>query len=229
VARARSPSCRTAAEAHGAADEPGPLRSRDRAGAATQPTPARGVPAGSRHPRCAALDELGSLPERALTAPAPPFDQSWEREREISWQETLRRQVIDLRELEQSGDLADEQRYFGIDAPRGGRWYNFEVGSYLECGVEGAFGGWTPEENGGRVLVPGKVAVIDQAGQLVAVDPEELDEPACAIETVSWGASRLEVEAGAMHVRGHAFFLSDNGVWLVEAVPPEFIREPSLT
>lgn len=34
----------------------------------------------------------------------------------------------------------------------------------------------------------------------------------------------LEVESGAMHASGHAFFLSDNGVWLVEAVPPEYIR-----
>lgn len=132
------------------------------------------------------LDELGSLLERALSAPAPPFDASWERERDVSWQETLRRQVVDLRELEASGQLADEQRYFGIDAPGGGRWYNFDVGSYLECGVQGAFGGWTPEENDGRVLVPGKVAVLDQAGQIVAVDPEELDRPEQPLERVSW-------------------------------------------
>lgn len=32
----------------------------------------------------------------------------------------------------------------------------------------------------------------------------------------------LEIECGRM--REHVFYLSDNGVWLVEAVPPEFIR-----
>lgn len=33
----------------------------------------------------------------------------------------------------------------------------------------------------------------------------------------------LTVRAAEMHRAGHAFFLSANGVWLVEAVPPEFL------
>ncbi|HEY9843246.1 MAG: RNA 2'-phosphotransferase [Candidatus Sericytochromatia bacterium] len=33
----------------------------------------------------------------------------------------------------------------------------------------------------------------------------------------------LTVEAGDMHRTGHVFYCSANGVWLVEAVPPEFI------
>ncbi|GBF05970.1 phosphotransferase KptA/Tpt1 [Deinococcus aerius] len=36
----------------------------------------------------------------------------------------------------------------------------------------------------------------------------------------------LEVRAGEMHAAGHVFFLSANGVWLVEAVPPEFLVFP---
>ena len=36
----------------------------------------------------------------------------------------------------------------------------------------------------------------------------------------------LEVLAGRMHVAGHVFLLSPNGVWLTEAVPPEFLRIP---
>jgi len=35
----------------------------------------------------------------------------------------------------------------------------------------------------------------------------------------------LTVQSGAMHRAGHAFFLSANGVWLVETVPPGFLRE----
>ncbi|MBK8996745.1 MAG: hypothetical protein IPM35_13500 [Myxococcales bacterium] len=132
------------------------------------------------------LDELGALLEGALAAEAAAFGPDWREERELPWQETLRLQVVDLRELAASGDLADEQRYFGLDAPGGGRWYNFDVGSYLECGVQGAFGGWTPEENDGRVVVPGKVAVIDQAGQLVAVDPQDLQEEELVLERVTW-------------------------------------------
>ena len=33
------------------------------------------------------------------------------------------------------------------------------------------------------------------------------------------------VDAAAMHAAGHTFFCSDNGVWLVEEVPPQFVRE----
>ena len=34
----------------------------------------------------------------------------------------------------------------------------------------------------------------------------------------------LVVEAGRMHRDGHPFYLSENGVWLTDAVPPEYLR-----
>ena len=34
----------------------------------------------------------------------------------------------------------------------------------------------------------------------------------------------LVVDARAMHDAGHIFYRSDNGVWLADAVPPEFLR-----
>lgn len=34
------------------------------------------------------------------------------------------------------------------------------------------------------------------------------------------------VDAHAMHQNGHPFFRSDNGVWLVDDVPPAYLREP---
>jgi putative RNA 2'-phosphotransferase len=34
----------------------------------------------------------------------------------------------------------------------------------------------------------------------------------------------LEIDAGSMHRAGHRFMQSDNGVWLVDAVPPQYIR-----
>lgn len=34
----------------------------------------------------------------------------------------------------------------------------------------------------------------------------------------------LEIDAGSMHRAGHRFMLSANGVWLVDAVPPQYIR-----
>ncbi|WP_046246991.1 RNA 2'-phosphotransferase [Hymenobacter terrenus] len=35
----------------------------------------------------------------------------------------------------------------------------------------------------------------------------------------------LTVEAGALHAAGGVFYESGNGVWLVEAVPPQYLRE----
>jgi putative RNA 2'-phosphotransferase len=34
----------------------------------------------------------------------------------------------------------------------------------------------------------------------------------------------FEVAAAAMHAEGYLFFCSANGVWLVEEVPPRFLR-----
>ncbi|GGZ23971.1 putative RNA 2'-phosphotransferase [Streptomyces poonensis] len=36
----------------------------------------------------------------------------------------------------------------------------------------------------------------------------------------------LSVDAAAMHRDGHVFRVSDNGVWLTEAVPPGYVRFP---
>lgn len=35
----------------------------------------------------------------------------------------------------------------------------------------------------------------------------------------------LAVDAGAMHQAGYQFYCSDNGVWLVDAVPPEYLQK----
>ncbi|MGE0786912.1 MAG: RNA 2'-phosphotransferase [Sandaracinaceae bacterium] len=34
----------------------------------------------------------------------------------------------------------------------------------------------------------------------------------------------LRVDAAAMHTAGHAFFVTPNGVWLTEDVPPQYLR-----
>lgn len=36
----------------------------------------------------------------------------------------------------------------------------------------------------------------------------------------------LGVRSGEMHRDGHAFYQSDNGVWLTEAVPPRYLEIP---
>jgi hypothetical protein len=103
------------------------------------------------------------LLENALEAPVPVFDPSWTRE-DLTivtgaddftiWSRTLRTQICDLREMAQNGIYQHKARYLGVDAPRppasgprstSPRWYNFDIAAYLECGAEGAFGGWRPE------------------------------------------------------------------------------------
>jgi len=37
----------------------------------------------------------------------------------------------------------------------------------------------------------------------------------------------FRIDASAMHVKGFKFFLSDNGVWLTDRVPPEFLTPSS--
>lgn len=37
----------------------------------------------------------------------------------------------------------------------------------------------------------------------------------------------LHVDAAAMHQQGHLFYLSANGVWLVDAVPPQYLTFPT--
>jgi putative RNA 2'-phosphotransferase len=35
----------------------------------------------------------------------------------------------------------------------------------------------------------------------------------------------LAVDAAALHAAGGVFYRSGNGVWLIEAVPPQYVRE----
>lgn len=34
----------------------------------------------------------------------------------------------------------------------------------------------------------------------------------------------FSVDAAEMHAAGHVFYRSDNGVWLVDSVPPRYLR-----
>jgi hypothetical protein len=102
------------------------------------------------------------------------------------WQGQLARQVVDLHQMAEAGTLADEMRFFGIDAPSGARWYNFDPQGYIECGLAGSVGGWTPAANGNRQLVPGPVAVMNADGSIGTAKPEELEEPIIPMQHIPW-------------------------------------------
>lgn len=131
---------------------------------------------------------------QAFKAEAAPVDGSWfelspQDARQVGYEgfsSILKAQIVDLIEMEQEGMLKDEQRYFGIDAPRGARWYNFDPCTYLECGMTGSLGGWEEGDDTGREYVPGKVAVLGADGKWTSVNPEEIESPVVVMEELDW-------------------------------------------
>jgi hypothetical protein len=80
------------------------------------------------------------LLDEARRAAAPPFDQGWavgygdrERSGHARWERTILDQIVDLHEMAEVGNLANELRYFGIASPRGSDWYNFDPDLFLDC------------------------------------------------------------------------------------------------
>lgn len=102
------------------------------------------------------------------------------------WHRQLAGQIIDLREMAAAGTLDDDQRYYGVDAPSGARWYNFDPHAFVECGLCGSFGGWEQGDDTGRDLVPGEVLSIDEDGNTTSEDPETLQKPPKKLEAIDW-------------------------------------------
>jgi hypothetical protein len=150
------------------------------------------------------LATFAHLLEAAFVGNVPPADGAVSQERSAGggltgyagWRETLLLQVADLHEMAKTGILSHPHRYLGIDAPGGMPWYNFDPLTYLECAVDGTFGGWRSGDPTGRAYVPGLVAVIDADGTLRAVAPDELDDPIVEIEAISWDTLTDFLEAG---------------------------------
>jgi hypothetical protein len=89
-------------------------------------------------------------------------------------QDTILWQIVDLRDMDEAGMLRNEDRYFGIDAPRGNRWYNFDPMTYLECAAAGTYRGFT-------------------------TPPDIPDDPVFEIEEVSWDDFTRFLRAGAFY------------------------------
>jgi hypothetical protein len=135
------------------------------------------------------LNVLAQILRQALTAEVPNFDPGWaareygQGDGYARWESTICHQIVDLRDMAAAGLAPD---YFGVDAPRGQRWYNFSPETFLECGIRGCFGGCQEGDPSGVTLVPGKIAVMDESGNITAVDPREIDNPIYEIKKISW-------------------------------------------
>lgn len=102
------------------------------------------------------------------------------------WKAAVTDQIKDLREMAQTGQLENEYRYFGISAPSGRYWYNFDPCTYIECGVAGSFGGWEEGDETGRIYVPGPVACLDSDGNISSCDPKDLYCPPVEVPLITW-------------------------------------------
>ncbi len=88
--------------------------------------------------------------------------------------------------MKEQGILDHEYRYFGIDSPRGHRWYNFDPQTFLEYAMEGTYGGWQPGDNTSRDYVPGEVAVVTNDGTIESCNPRDIERPIFEITGISW-------------------------------------------
>ncbi len=104
------------------------------------------------------------------------------------WDELVARQIQDLEAMRRAGTFDNEYRYYGVDAPGGSRWYNFDPVSFLECAAAGSIGGWVEGDDTGRSYVPGKTVALDEEGNMKAVDPRELDRPPREVAALDWEA-----------------------------------------
>lgn len=140
-------------------------------------------------------NELLEMLASAFSSSVPPFQEDWRTRFDLKdenlpgfegWEECLLRQVVDLREMAEQGQLASKYRYCGISAPRGSQWYNFDPCTFLECGTVGCFGGWEPEDDSGRTYVPGPVAMLDENGNIVSVDPRDIPDLIVSLLEIQW-------------------------------------------
>lgn len=154
------------------------------------------------------LPDFYRLISEAFTADPLPFDPAWRDKYGAldpalpgfpGWEATVIRQIVDLHEMEEAGLLANKYRGFGINAPRGSSWYNFDPVAYLECAMEGSLGGWELGDPTGRVFVPGEVAVVDASGDVQIVNPQDIERPIIEMPLLSWKQLTDFVECGQLY------------------------------
>ena len=99
-------------------------------------------------------------------------------------QTVLDRQIADLRDMRAADVIG--HAFFGTTAPSGRYWCNTGVAGFLECGAAGAFGGWQPGDDTGRVLVPGEVAYFKEDGAIGSAPASAFHHPIQVIDPLSW-------------------------------------------
>lgn len=112
-----------------------------------------------------------SVPKPAPEYPANKSEDEDDPGHFAQWEYRILRQIQELELMRESGQLADPMRYYGIQAPNGSYWYNFDPFTYLECGIRGSMGGYEEED----------VVVLIADPEL-----ERQDSPVFEVEAMTW-------------------------------------------
>ncbi|MHC4734580.1 MAG: hypothetical protein ACYTDW_08995 [Planctomycetota bacterium] len=124
------------------------------------------------------FDESGDVSEGVCVEDGVPQFYEWKAE--------VNNRIQDLRDMAENKQLENEYRYFGISAPSGRYWYNFDPLTYIECGAAGSLSGWEEGDETGRSYVPGPVAYLDSEGKISSCDPRELDRLPVEVPLITW-------------------------------------------
>ncbi|MEP7220327.1 MAG: hypothetical protein ABI876_15495 [Bacteroidota bacterium] len=141
-------------------------------------------------------EEFIALLSRAFVEEAEPYDPAWResyrRDAEAlrgfaRFESRLLGQIVDLREMREAGILDQKWAELGVDAPRGGRWFNLAPPLYLECAAT-AIDRWEKGEVVGNEILPGMVLALapHTDGNVVERRTEECSIRIHAVEKIAW-------------------------------------------
>lgn len=157
---------------------------------------------------CLPVGSFEQLLTNAFTAEPLSFEENWRTQSTpltaqvlgyAGWEATLTRQILDLREMDEIGSLKNDLRYFGIKAPRGSYWFNFDPATFLECGMAGTFGGWEEGDSTERAYVEDHGAVPDDRTVIVSPGPDHVGNPVAEVPVVSWEQFQKFLECGQQY------------------------------
>jgi hypothetical protein len=140
--------------------------------------------------------EFIALLSRAFVEEAEPYDPAWGElyRRDAGalrsfarFESRLLQQIVDLREMRDAGILDQKWGELGVDAPRGGRWYNLAPPLYLECAAA-AINRWEKGKIVGNEILPGMVLNLAPyaGGNAVECRTDDISIPIYAVEKIAW-------------------------------------------
>ena len=142
-----------------------------------------------------------NLLDDAFVAPPLPFDPAWrdayddldpdsDANTELpgfaGWEATIICQIVDLREMEETGTWTNPLLFYDTKSPRGSEWESSETFGYLESAAVGTFGWVDADAPRGRLLDSGDVAILDADGAVQSVSHRNIVWALVEIETITW-------------------------------------------